>query len=213
MSRYRKFAEELDNLARAKFKAYTDAESKLRSAELQRKALPDYASQLQRVEADYGVENAKGGLETAKLALEGVTDEVDEIRSRLAKEVFERYSADPSRVDSATLELLKSGILTAAEYRSVLETAKKTNNTAMIRLAGKYAMSASEAVAQEYGEDYPKVRELREIGLLGSSVIDTTGEHIMNSFDVLATALETTAKNPSMIQDWNRLTADVIESF
>ena len=212
MSRYRKFAEELDNLARAKFKAYTDAESKLRSAELQRKALPDYASQLQRVEADYEVENAKRGLETAKLALENVTDEVDEIRSRLADAVFEGYAADPAKVDTKTLALLESGILNVDEYKHIISQAKATNNSAMIRLAGKYAMSAASAAEKEYGADHPKARELREVGLL-SEVIDTKGEHIMNSFDVLASTLTTTAKNAAMIGDWDSLTADVIESF
>ena len=82
----------------------------------------------------------------------------------------------------------------------------------MFRMAGKYVADAANDVEQRFGADNRQARELREIGLLAEVVADN-GQYILDSFDVLATTLTTTAKNPAMIQDWDALTADVIESF
>ena len=212
MSKYQNYAKEVDTLAKKVFESYTRAEKRLEKATLQRKALDEHGTQREIIEADYEVASAKTALEFAQLDLEHVTDELSEIRNRLKAAVTDDHAADPKNLDLATLELLRSGILEPHEYERLMRQAESADNGTMVRLCGKYALSAAEAAEKELGANHPKATALRDVGLLGE-VIDTGGTHIMNSFDMLATALETTAKNPAMIGDWASLTADVIESF
>lgn len=218
VSKYQKYAKEVDVLARTAFTNYTKAEARLIKAQQQAKAFPRGASheisyQAKAAAAEAEVAAAKDELIKAKQDLEGVSAELNEIRSRLVAEVEDSLAADPSQVDLATVELLKSGTLKANEYERLMRKAQAAENTAMIRLAGKYAMSAASAAEKEYGADHPKARELREIGLLAEVVDNDRSAHILNQFDYLASALETTSKNPAMIQDWESLTSAVVDSF
>ena len=212
MSKYQVYAKKVDTLAKTLFESYTRAEKRLEKATLQRKALDEHGTQREIVEADYEVASAKTALEFARMELEGVADELSEIRSTLVAAIDDEYAADPSQLDANTMDLLKSGILTAHEYRRIMDKAKADGNHTMFRMAGKYVADAANDVEQRFGADNSQARELREIGLLAEVAADN-GQYILDSFDVLATTLETTAKNPAMIQDWESLTADVIESF
>ena len=54
------------------------------------------------------------------------------------------YTANPAALDMATLELLKSGILTAAEYSRIMDKAIQDDNHTMARMIGQHAKAAAE---------------------------------------------------------------------
>lgn len=212
MSKYKEYAKKVDTLAKKVFESYTRAEKRLEKATLQRKALDEHGTQREIIEADYEVASAKTALEFAQLDLEHVTDELSEIRSTLVAAIDDDYAADPSQIDASTMDLLKSGILTAHEYQRLLDKAKADGNHTLFRMVGKYAADAANEAEQRFGADNRQARELRAVELFAESA-DTTGRFYLDCFDVLQMTLETTAKNPSMIPKWDSLTKSVVESF
>lgn len=64
-----------------------------------------------------------------------------ELRRGLESEVRASNIADPDKIDSTALELLKSGIMTAEDYKQM--AAKYDGNSTMTRLLSKFARDAA----------------------------------------------------------------------
>ena len=54
------------------------------------------------------------------------------------------YAADTSKVDMQTLELLRSGIMSADEYSRLIDAAASTGNHTMVRMIAKNAADMAE---------------------------------------------------------------------
>ena len=110
----------------------------------------------------------------AKAARQIVDDyrgSVDNLKQELSEAVDAANLVDPAAVDSSALALLNSGIMTAADYRHMLE--RFADNPTMCRMIGKYAGDAA-AAARDNRQESAALRAVHiEAGRDSYSVIDT----------------------------------------
>lgn len=216
MSKFNSYAKKLDEQARAAFKAYRDAETAYKKAEQKAREYPqrngmvnaDYAAKSARAQADFL--EAKQAYETARRTFRESDTQFNAMRRELAAAIDDAYSADPSALDMATLELLKSGILTGAEYVKLLRGAQDANNPTMVRLIGHYAGEAAQARAESHGMHDPDVSAMR---IAQNESRTYTGGDRLEAFDNMVSLYERCIRNPSMIDHWDRFTAETVEKF
>lgn len=213
MSKFSSYAHRVDEIAQTAFTAYQEADAKLKQAEAKVKeypqrsngsVTPEYMAQSARAQAD--LLEAREKLHAAQLNMNARIGDISSIRRELAAALQSEFCADPSEVDSATVELLKTGILDANEYEMLYS---KATTTTMQRLIAHYAGLAAEDAAKKYGERDRRVMELRAVSTHSSEGASDK----LDQFDVLAYAFQRTANNPAMIGHWGELTANVIEAF
>lgn len=216
MSEFNKYARQLDEIAKNAFKEYTEAADRLKKAEAAAKEYPpkhgfvdaEFMARKARAEAD--LLEAKQAKQTAKRALESHTSEIEALRRELAAALEDAFSVDPAALDTATLELLKSGILRAGEYEKLLRDAQAANNHTMVRLIGKFAENEAEAQAAKNGATDSTARRLRAVS---HESRNSSGSDRLKAFDYLIEVYGRTASNPAMIDHWDELTAATVENF
>lgn len=216
MSRFNSYARKLDEQAKAAFKAYRDAEAAYKKAEAKAKAYPqrngfvnaDYAAKCARAQADFL--EAKQAYETARRTFRDSDTQFNAMRKELAAAIDDAYSADPAQLDSNTLELLKSGILTGSEYTKLLEQAKAASNATMVRMIGKYAGDAAKARGESHGMNDREAQALRVAEYNSRSY---TGGDRLEAFDNMVSLYHRCTNNPGMIDHWDEFTAETVENF
>ena len=101
-------------------------------------------SETRRVE----MEQARQAFQTVRKARFSVMDKAAQIRKELISDVQAAFLADPAQVDNATMTLINSGILKAADYEKLFNDAQTSGNMTMCRLiaqaAGNVAKTASD---------------------------------------------------------------------
>lgn len=216
MSKFNSYAKKLDEQARAAFKAYRDAEAAYKKAEQKAREYPqrngmvnaDYAAKSARAQADFL--EAKQAYETARRTFRESDTQFNAMRRELAAAIDDAYSADPAQLDTATLELLKSGILTGSEYAKLLEQAKAASNPTMVRMIGRYAGEAAKARGESHGMNDREATALRMAEYNSRSY---TGGDRLQAFDNMVELYHRCTNNPAMIDHWDRFTAETIEKF
>lgn len=212
MSKFNNYARELNTIATEAFKSYTEAEQRLKAAT---DAMSKYnrfggnipqglAAEHARAKADYL--EAKDAYTAAKKGLSASDNEqVKTLRKNLMAAIEAENMADPAQLDTATLELLKSGILSANEYAHLMSEAKKSSNNTMVRLIGKYAGEAAERAT-----DPMQAASLR--GITYDSKSAGYADRVQ-AFDNMLDVMNRAANNPAMVSCWEELTADIVEKF
>lgn len=216
MTRFNDYAKRLDKIAREAFEAYRKAEKAYKDAEAKARQYPkrngfvdaQYVAKSACAQADFLA--AKEAYNSAKRAFADTATQFTPIRKELAAAIDDAYSADPSALDMATLELLKSGILTGAEYVKLLRGAQDANNPTMVRLIGHYAGEAAQARAESHGMHDPDVSAMR---IAQNESRTYTGGDRLEAFDNMVSLYERCIRNPSMIDHWDRFTAETVEKF
>ena len=216
MSKFNSYAKKLDEQARAAFKAYRDAEAAYKKAEQRAKEYPQrngfvdaqYAAKSARAQADFL--EAKQAYDTARRAFRDSDRQFDGMRRELAAAIDDAYSADPAQLDTATLELLKSGILNAGEYTKLLEQAKAASNPTMVRMIGRYAGEAAKARGESHGMNDREAQALRVAEYNSRSY---TGGDRLQAFDNMVELYHRCTNNPGMIDHWDEFTAETVENF
>ena len=216
MSKFNSYAKKLDEQARAAFKAYRDAEAAYKKAEQKAREYPqrngmvnaDYAAKSARAQADFL--EAKQAYETARRTFRESDTQFNAMRRELAAAIDDAYSADPAQLDTATLELLKSGILTGSEYAKLLEQAKAASNPTMVRMIGRYAGEAAKARGESHGMNDREATALRMAEYNSRSY---TGGDRLQAFDNMVELYHRCTNNPAMIDHWDEFTAETIEKF
>ena len=216
MSKFNGYAKKPDEQARAAFKAYRDAEAAYKKAEQKAREYPqrngmvnaDYAAKSARAQADFL--EAKQAYETARRTFRESDTQFNAMRRELAAAIDDAYSADPAQLDTATLELLKSGILTGSEYAKLLEQAKAASNPTMVRMIGRYAGEAAKARGESHGMNDREATALRMAEYNSRSY---TGGDRLQAFDNMVELYHRCTNNPAMIDHWDRFTAETIEKF
>ena len=216
MSKFNSYAKKLDEQARTAFKAYRDAEAAYKKAEQKAREYPqrngmvnaDYAAKSARAQADFL--EAKQAYETARRTFRESDTQFNAMRRELAAAIDDAYSADPAQLDTATLELLKSGILTGSEYAKLLEQAKAASNPTMVRMIGRYAGEAAKARGESHGMNDREATALRMAEYNSRSY---TGGDRLQAFDNMVELYHRCTNNPAMIDHWDRFTAETIEKF
>lgn len=210
MRKFSNYASDVNEIAQAAFSAYREAEATLKKAEQRRSEYPqrngfldaDYAAKSARAHADYC--EAKDAFTAAKRALAETESKLAEIRKELAADIDTEYAAAPDKLDMATLEIMKSGILKPAEYSRLMRSAKADNNHTMVRLIAKYA---SDAAANANDKD-----AATEFRLVSNEGAADNGANYLQAFDNIADVFHRCTNNPAMIDHWDGLTGQIAES-
>lgn len=203
---YKDFFKELDEMAKAAFAEYNSAESAYKAATERKNDTPVkqycdpvYAAKAARAAADYA--EAEQAFSSLKRRMKNdYPGKADALRKRLCNAIEADNMANPADIDPATMELIKSGILTASEYRKLLDTAQANGNRTMARIIGKAAMDAAE------GKRDDEAASLRGVAY---SSQEYSGEAVLEAFDSMKYAFIRAMDNPYMASKWDELTGGV----
>lgn len=214
MSRFNEYARKADAYAKAVFEEYAEAEQKLKAAESKRNAYPrknglgyEYAARAARYEAEY-VE-AKAEYEKLRREMRDYkANGFKPIRSELEKALADAFAANPEHLDAATIELLKSGIMSADEYNRLMSKATADNNPTMVRLIAKYAKDRADQADADRNTD--TARAFRAVAYKGNSV---NGNAYLEAFDGMTSCFSRCMKNTALMNHWDELCGEIVENF
>ena len=214
MSRFNEYARKADAYAKAVFEEYAEAESKLKAAESKRNAYPrknglgyEYDAKSARYEAEY--QEAKAEYEKLRREMRDYkADGFKPIRSELEKALADAFAANPEHLDAATLELLKSGIMSADEYNRLMSKATADNNPTMVRVIAKYAKDRADQADADRNTD--TARAFRAVAYQGNSA---NGNGYLEAFDAMTSCFSRCMKNTALMSHWDELNGEIVERF
>ena len=129
---------------------------------------------------------------------EQAADRVKAIRRDIEKTLSKGRLADPESVDMATVELLKSGVMTAADLQNLAENAIAKGNHTMARL-----------IAAEAERKYTEAKESAEKAayLHVSATVQNTGtSQKLQAVDIIGDVIQRGCRTPAMFSAANELT-------
>ena len=150
MSKFNDYAKKMNEIANGTFEEYRRAEAAVKSAESRYHAYPRrngadpaYMAKSARAEADLA--EARNAFDQMRRHLfDDKRREIAAVRAELEKTVFDAFAPDPKAVDSNTLALINSGIMTAYEYSRLIDSAIASGNYTMTRLLAQSAADMAE---------------------------------------------------------------------
>lgn len=216
-TKFNKYARQLDDLAKAAFAEYLNAESAYKAAVKAAKDHParshygtDYEEPARVARCKADLITAENNYRKAQDALQMKNEDVKKIRQELKDDLTRHYAADPTAIDESTMKLIDSGILKPHEYRMFMDTAQKNGNYTMQRLIAAAADRAADTATQREGINSENALILRSVA---ADAHQLDGSTELQTFDSLAFAFDRTSQNPAMIDAWDSLTADAVERF
>lgn len=214
MSQFNKYAKRFDEIARAAFKEAETASERLERAT---KARNQRLNKVEAAKAKAEYLEAQEAVRAARRKLDGeCRQQIAALRKELAADVGAAFRADPAQIDSATLELLKSGICTPDEYADLLNKAAAGGNSTMVRLIGRYAEDAAAAATEKASgwADDPTATALRAVGYQSKQY---NGQQWLEAFDYMVSVFNRAADDNDLflatVSRWEQLTADTVERF
>lgn len=214
MSKFKNYADKVNSIAKAAFNNYREAVQAAEKAEKRYKDECDphkdptgsnYEQQARIARAKADMLEAHKAVKDAQAFMQQEINSVQAVGRELQAAVAAEFCADGSQVDMATVELMRSGILKPQEYFMLYDKAQKDGNHTMCRLLGKYAGDAAESAP---------TRELQaQMRTLATNAQHTAGQEYTDRFNHLLDAYSRTANNPAMIDRWDEITAQNIETF
>lgn len=201
MGKYKTYADRVDTLAREAFAKVKDAAAALEKAERQAQAYPQRNG---IVDADYYAKSARAAADLAEAkqnytaAMRGISTlnaNIKDIRRELAAQIDKDNRANPEAVDTATVELLKSGILTENDYVGLLE--KNRDNLTMTRLIKKNIEENAKIMGDTPARQH----------LMGLALSINTDSQTLRNFDLMADVCNRVEHNTRMIDSYEALTA------
>ena len=211
MSKFNNYAKRMNEIANAAFAEYREKEAAVKSAESRYNAYPRrngadpaYMAKSARAEADLA--EARNAFDQMRRHLfDDKRREIAAVRAELEKAVFDAFAADPKSVDSNTLALMNSGILTAAEYNRLIDASTAAGNHTMVRLLAQSAKDRADKV-----NDSDTAREYRLVAQKGKGA---NGREFLEAFDYMGDVFNRCERNFSLAGKWDELTVPVVESF
>lgn len=213
-TKYNHFAKDLD----AAFKAARDEYAAAYNAvEQTRKAMQDAGQDaLKRQIATLQLQEAENKMRTETARIWAAFDaKAAELRGALASEVQASKCVDPTAVDAAGVELMKSGIMTADDYFTL--AAKYDGNTTMLRLLSKYAADA--AADEDNRKDRAALITLSRDCANGTGTTLRAWDDLMNVVNYCSgrggsgNRRTTPGVTLSMGEWWEQLSGEIIENF
>ena len=212
MSKFNSYARKVNEIANATFAEYRRAEAAVKSAESRYNAYPRrngadaaYMAKSARAEADLA--EARSAFEQVRRHLfDDKRREINAIRAELVTALGNEYAADPKAVDTNTLALMNSGIMTADEYSRLIDSAIASGNFTMTRLL---AQSAADMAEKTTG-DADVSRSYRLVSHKGKGM---DGREYLQAFDFLTDTFNRCERNFALSTKWDELTSPVVDSF
>ncbi len=209
MSRFNEYARRLDAHAREVFAKREELEAAYNKAERASKEARASGNPIAIARADAALMEVKSARDSMRRALRDDSGaEIANIRKELAAELDGAFAANPADLDTATIELLKSGILTVSEYSRLMDSAAEAGNATMCRMIGQYAKTRSDEEAAKRNPD--TAREFARIAHRGRM---TGADAYLANFDTLTEIYGRAVKNPALVSHWDELTGEMVEGF
>lgn len=214
MSEFNHFAKELDAAFRAARSEYAAVYEELAKAKENASAAGLDAVKKQIATLQLQEAEKKMRQETARIWTEFDAKAAD-LRRALEKEVRASKCVDPTAVDAAGVELMKSGILTPDDYYSLAE--EYDGNVTMLRLLSKYAADAA--------TDADNRKDRVALTVLSQECANGTGKTLKAWDDLMATVnycsgrggsgnrRPTPGVTLSMGEWWEQLSGEIVENF
>lgn len=212
MGKFSTYGTKINEIAKTAFGEYQNASTRYETAQLQKKTYPiangmidaEYAKKAYEAEGEY-IEAKAAYEKTRKNLHESSRDAYSVLRREFETAVRNEFSAQPSKMDLSTIELLKSGILNPGEYRKLIEGAEKEDNETMSRIIRQYAANAAETTKNEN-----EARELRALVLEKS--ISKVAQY-MENFDYCVTIFNKCMKNPAIMGHWGEFVESKLDTL
>lgn len=212
MSKFNNYAKRMNEIANGAFEEYRRAEAAVKSAESRYNAYPRrngadpaYMAKSARAEADLA--EARSAFEQVRRHMfDDKRKEINAVRAELEKAVGDAFAADPKAVDTNTLALMNSGIMTANEYSRLIDSAIASGNYTMTRLLAKSAAD----MAEKTTGDADVSRSYRLVSHKGKGM---DGREYLQAFDFLSDTFNRCERNFALAGKWDELTSPVVESF
>ena len=224
MSKYNQYAQHLDTAFKMAREEYMNAWNKLQAAQKANTDAQAWRAETYRGENDLRRQRARAQLLEAEHTFRATESRVwaefdrqkEAIRRELESDVRASSTVDPDAIDANALELLKSGILTAADVFSLVN--KYDANVTMLRLISKHA--------KELADDKNTDAKTRGQLYVLCSQIGNGKNSTMRNFDDLVeisnycsgrggggTQRTTPAHTTAMSQKWEQLSGDMVSNF
>lgn len=213
MSKFNSYVRKVDELAKKSFEAYIEAKAGLDAAESAYRTFPQRQGGIENADALRAKANllaAQERMRQVKRDMDAGNDAVSAVRRELSVALADAFAADPSQIDTNVLTLLQSGILTVDEYGRLMDVAAKADNHTMMRVIARFARTAADEVAKEYGQGDVTAKQLRTVAHRGSTDLATSK---LQEFDALADIFRRTMRNTAMIGSWDQLAGPIVEGF
>ena len=209
MSRFNEYARRLDAHAREVFAKREELEAAYNKAERASKEARASGNPIAIARADADLMEAKNARDSMRRTLRDDSGaEIANIRKEPAYELDGAFAADPADLDTATIELLKSGILTVYEYSRLMDSAAEAGNATMCRMIGQYAKTRSDEEAAKRNPD--TAREFARIAHRGRM---TGADAYLANFDTLTEIYGRAVKHAALVAHWDGLTSAAVEHF
>lgn len=216
MSRFNKYAKELDRIAKESFKEYKKKEESYNYAREKEQYLSkNYrgvrpANEIEYARAKANMLEAKDAFNAANNDMKRALNDINALRDKLSADVNEYFAADPDKIDINTMELLKSGILSGNDYTNLFEKATSEDNITMARIIGTYARTKADEVAKFNGTTDMEAVTCRNVANMADSI---NGDIYIRLYDGLADAYRRCTENNILIDMWDSLVGDIIKDF
>ena len=213
MSKYNRYAKDLDAAFRAARKEYAEAWDKLQEASNACRVAGGDTMEQRRAELQY--QQAELDFKEAEARIwPEFNRRRSELRSQLEREVRGDNAANPDAIDPNGMELLKGGILSADDFYRLAE--KYDDNPTMLRFVAKYAKEAADDM------DSTQAKERGVLYYLANICGDGQGE-ALRAWDELSHVVDycsgqvhretTTQHRIDMGNWWEQLSSDAVEQF
>ncbi len=201
MSRFNKYAKELESITFDAVKKLKDAEEKERKTQ---EALDMHPERRGFVDASYDIEyqrrklahdEAKEELRTLRATVpEELRRATKDIRARLKADADYYLAVDPKQLQPEVMSFLESGMLSVNDYSKLMKVAISDNNVTMIRMIADRAKKAAAT-----GSDRERIPLL---SIADEASIYTT-EAYLAAFDSISSVSESCMHNTRLADHWN----------
>ena len=212
MSKYNRYAKDLDAAFRAARQEYAEAWSKFQAAKDARGQ--GDAMQRQRAELKYQQAELDFKEEETRIWPE-FNRRRAELRSQLERELRGDNAANPDEIDPNGMELLKSGILSTDDFYSLVE--KYDDNPTMLRFVARYAKEAAGNMDGTQANDRGALYHLAHVCRDGRTRTLRVWDELSRVADYCSGQARERRDTPthtvSMGKRWEHLSGEIVENF
>ena len=212
MSKYNRYAKDLDAAFRAARQEYAEAWDKFQAAKNAR----GQGDAMQRQRAELKYQQAELDFKEAEARIwPELNRRRAELRSKLERELRGDNAANPDAIDPNGMELLKSGILSADDFYSLVE--KYDDNPTMLRFVARYAKEAADDMDRTQAKDRGALYQLAQVCSQGQGRTMRAWDDLSHIVDYCSGQTRNRRDTPthtiSMGKWWEQLSGEIVENF
>lgn len=160
-----------------------------------------------RAQAEATLAQARAVRAKSDVALSGYDERLASLRGQYCEQLHEKYDSRSKDIDSNLMTLLQSGTMSTADYVRAADDMLARDNFTMLRIVGKSAKDAAEAIDGSTPQGQNKRMELMAVAAKCNT--DYIGSQL-EIFDGLCEIYRTCKRNRHMSGSWNELSGRML---